>query len=484
VSDPSYERRRAPGAVHRLLPGAWLAVLAVTATACGAPAPPPDVVLITLDTLRADHLEPYGSTITKTPNVARLAAEGTLFENAAAPMPLTRPSHSTLFTSRNPRLHGVTDNALSLPDSELTVAEVFRAAGYRTGAFIGSTIVGEYSGVPQGFEHLESPPPHTLPRAERVVEKAVRWLRTVGPDEPAFVWIHLFDAHLPYEPPAYFAPPAPTGGPAFSTVNWRLLSNAARRHGGDLPAAVLDRARALYAGEVDSVDAALGALLLELDERGLAERTVTVLTADHGECFENGFFFRHGGCLYEGAVHVPLIVRYPGHVAAGARREPQVRHEDVAPTLLTLAGLPVPDPFEGRPLFDHDGRPEPLPEDRVALVQHPVSAERTRAARRHAWDGIESVAGVAMRPSPRGVQQFALRDGRWKYIATTDGAEELYDLTTDPAETRNLVAGEREVVRRFRALLRRRPEELPLTVLEPEALTPEMRKELESLGYL
>ena len=367
--------------------------LLMLGAACGRePGPRPHVALITVDTLRADHLESYGSTSTRTPNASRLAAEGTLFDNATAPVPLTRPSHSTLFTSRHPRLHGVTDNHLALPESELTVAEVFREAGYRTGGFVGAHVIGRPSGATQGLDHLETPEAGKRPSAARVVERAVAWLRTLPRDEPFFLWVHVFDPHLPYAPPEYYLPAPPPAGPALGEVTWRRLRRLARRGGGALDTGVLERARELYAAEVDSVDAALGLLLLELDERALADRTLVVLTADHGECFENGYYFRHDGCLYDGAVKVPLVFRYPGRVAAGARRAAQVRHEDVAPTLLTLAGLPVPERFEGRPLFRRDGAPEALDEHRVALVQRVCRPSGPRAPGRR--------SGTASRPWP------------------------------------------------------------------------------------
>lgn len=445
--------------------------------------PPPNVLLITLDTLRADHLVPYGSRVTGTPNAARLAAEGTLFENAAAPLPLTRPSHATLFTSLHPRRHGVADNHLALPDEEQTLAEVLRDSGYRTGAFIGSPIVGPHSGLLQGFDHVEGPPKRQ-PGASPLVEAAVGWLRSLGRDEAFFAWIHIYDPHMPYAPHPFYAPPPAPGDAGMEHVSWGGLRDLARRNGGALGAEVLARARHLYAAEVTATDAALALLLMELDERRLAERTVTVLTADHGECFEKGFFFRHGPCLYEGSVRVPLIVRYPGRVPAGERRIPQVRHVDVAPTVLTLAGLEVPGAFRGESLFRRDGAPVHLPAERTALVQHPVSAERQAAARRWIWHGIETVAGVPMRRSAVGAQLYALRSARWKYLAGTDGPEELYDLEADPGETRNLAGERRETVRRLRSVLRERLEELPLEVLEPQELSPAVREELEALGYL
>lgn len=443
----------------------------------------PNVLLITLDTLRADHLEPYGSTATRTPSASRLAAEGTLFENAAAPLPLTRPSHSSLFTARHPRRHGVTDNHLALPEEEVTLAEVFRDAGYRTGAFVGAGIVGPTSGLLQGFDHEEGPPARQ-PGAVPLTERAVAWLRTLGADERFFLWLHVYDPHMPYDPHPLFRPAPAAGEAALDGVSWDGLRELARRNDGALGGDVLARALRLYAAEVTATDRALELLLLELDERLLAERTVTVLTADHGECLEKGFFFRHGPCLYEGSVRVPLVVRYPGVVPAGERPTPQVRLLDVGPTVLTLAGLEVPDAFEGEPLFRRNGDPERLPASRTALVQHPVSAEREAAGRRHIWHGIETVADVPMRRSAVGAQHYALRSARWKYLAGTDGAEELYDLDADPGETRNVAAENREVVRRLRSALRERLDELPLKVLEPGTLTPEVREELQALGYL
>jgi len=465
-----------------------LAVLAAAALAgCGLGGPErrPNVVLITVDTLRADHLSPYGAAATRTPHAERLAAEGTLFENAAAPMPTTRPSHATLFTGRHPRQHGVTDNHLMLPDEELTLAEVFREAGYRTGAFLGVSFLGHSSGIAQGFEQVGASPGR--PPASKVVERAVRWLRRLEPDDRFFLWVHVFDPHMDYAPPPMFLPPPAAGGPDLEAVGWPRLRRLALRNDGALDEATLDRVRQLYAGEVDAVDAALGMLLLELDERKLAEETVTVLTADHGECLEGGYFFRHGDCLRDGAVRVPLIVRYPGRVRAGVRAAAPVEHMDVAPTLLALAGLEAPASFAGRRLFGRRGAvavEDGEGPEGYSLVQLHVSAERLAGNRPAIWRGIESVGGVPMLPPPAGVEHLALRGGRWKYIARSAGGEELYDLAADPEETRDLAAEEPRRVRELRAELRRRTEAMPLRVLDPGELSPELRRELEGLGYL
>jgi choline-sulfatase len=451
----------------------------------GPERPPPNVLLVTVDTLRADHLSPYGSTGTRTPHAERLAAEGTLFQNAAAPMPTTRPSHATLFTGRYPRQHGVTDNHLVLPDDELTLAEVFGEAGYRTGAFVGASFLGRSSGISQGFETIGAS--RGRPPAFEVVERAIAWLRGLEPGERFFLWVHVFDPHMDYAPPKLFVPPPPAGGSDLAAVGWPTLRRLARRNGGDLDRSILERARQLYAAEVDAVDAALGVLLLELDERKLAADTVTVLTADHGECLEAGFFFRHGDCLRDGAVRVPLIVRYPGRVLAAERTAAPVEHLDVGPTLLALAGLEAPPSFGGRRLFGRDGGlvdADGEEAERYALVQLHVSAERLSRTRPEIWQGIESVAGVPMRPSPLGVEHLALRGARWKYVARSAGGEELYDLAEDPGETRDLAAEQPARVRELRAALRSRLAAMPLRVLDAGELSPELRHELEALGYL
>lgn len=474
------DRRQVPD--RALLPG--LCLLLGLALSCGRDdRPAPDVVLITVDTLRADHLEPYGSSRTATPHVARLAAEGVVFDQAAAPMPTTRPSHATLFTGRHPRQHGVTDNHLVLPEEETTLGEVFREAGYRTGASLGVSFLGRASGIPQGVETILAKRARE-DVASAVVERAVGWLRGLGPDERFFLWVHLFDPHMSYAPPAFFTPPATGGAADLDEVSWPSLREAAAGNGGDLDGAVAERARQLYAGEVESVDAALGVLFLELEERGRGDETLIVLTADHGECMENGFFFRHGDCLYDGAVKAPLIFHFPGRLSAGARVAGQVEHMDVASTLLTLAGIEPPPSFEGRSLFGRDGDPVDLDPDRYALVQLHVSAERLAGHRPRVWRGIESVAGVPMLPPPSGAEQLALRNARWKYLARSEGAEELYDLSADPHETRDLAGAEPVLVRRLRGELRRRLDGMPLRIQDSGDLSPELRRELEALGYL
>lgn len=472
-------RRRLLG--RSLLGG--LPVLLCLVSGCAAEDRPAlNVLLVTVDTLRADHLEPYGASSTHTPHVARLAAEGVVFDHAAAPMPTTRPSHATLFTGRHPRQHGVTDNHLVLPEDETTLAEVFGEAGYRTGAFLGVSFLGRRSGISQGFETIGAKKARE-DVADAVVARAVAWLRGLDPGERFFLWVHFFDPHMSYAPPGFFIPAATGGAADLAAVSWPQLQQRARANGGDVERPVAERARQLYAGEVDSVDAALGVLFLELEERKLAKETLTVLTADHGECMENGFYFRHGDCLYDGAVKVPLIFRLPGRLPAGERVAGPVEHMDVASTVLALAGLDPPPSFGGRVLFGRGGRPAADP-DHYALIQLHVSASRMTGRIPKVWQGIRSVAGRPMLPPPPGLENLALRSGRWKYIAGTEGPEELYDLVADPGETRDLASKNPARVRELRAILRERMAAMPLRLLDAEDLSPELRRDLEALGYL
>lgn len=486
MHDPSDTRpsRRPAGLGLRLLSVAGVLAAALAAGACAPAADPPDVVLLTVDTLRADRLGVYGAVDTETPAFDRLAAEGAVFEQAVAPMPVTRPSHFTMFTGRYPREHGVTDNHLALPDKEVTLAEVFREAGYATAAFTGVVILGERSGAAQGFETFRGPQGEQQIRADEVAGHALEWLRDLEGDRPFFLWVHVYDPHMPYAPPPEHRPPTPPERPELETLGWGDVNRLAVADGGDVDGAVFERALALYGGEVEWVDATFGRLLGELGRRERSERTLTVLTADHGECFDHGYFFRHAGCLYDGALRVPLIVRYPGHVEPGTRIGEQVELLDLAPTVLELAGLDVPPAFGGRALLSGRGPAgEPGGAERFALIQHPLSNLRLVRGRSSVWGRVKTVRGEPMRPVLRGRERVGLRSLRWKYLRT-GSEEELYDLAADPDEQNDLAGREPPIVGELRRQLRHALSEHPLTVLESGQIHPELREALESLGYL
>jgi tetratricopeptide (TPR) repeat protein len=281
------------------------------------------VVLITLDTTRADHLGPYGYALAETPVLDGLAARGTTFERAYSSAPLTIPSHSTMFTGRFPPSHGVRDNGdFVLPEEAVTLAERFQAAGYTTAAFPSAFPTNRRWGFAQGFDIYRDPMVHDAASqdwrdqrpANEVIDDALRDLRDV--DGPVFAWIHLFDAHWPYEPPEPFA----------------------SRHPGRP-----------YDGEIAFADSEVGRFL-DWFEDAKPNHVITV-TADHGESLGDGGEQTHGFLLHDGTLHVPLLVKGTS-IPQGMRVDDPVGHPDLAPTLLRLAGLPMHEGLQGRDLFE------------------------------------------------------------------------------------------------------------------------------------
>ncbi|MBA3297613.1 MAG: sulfatase, partial [Acidobacteria bacterium] len=270
----------------------------------------PNILLITVDTLRADRLGAYGYAAARTPVLDRLATGGVRFADATAHAPLTYPSHVAILTGRYPGAFGVRLNGMDpLPASAVTLAERLKAAGYRTGAVIGSVVLDQSCGLSQGFDDYDdaiaAAPRATMAmadlqrRASEITAAAGEWIS--GQQGPWFLWAHYYDPHLPYSAPAKYAAAA-TGRP--------------------------------YDAEIAYVDAEIGALLKRVDRT----RTAIVVTADHGEALGAHGEPDHGFFLYDATLRVPLIVAAPGLEPRVVRE--QVRSIDIAPTIAQLAGLP------------------------------------------------------------------------------------------------------------------------------------------------
>ena len=284
-----------------------------------------NVLLISIDTLRADHLGCYGHPVIRTPNIDRIAAEGTLFEQCTTPAPITLPAHTSLMTGTYPFTHGVRDNArFHVHEDNVTLAEVLRDAGYVTGAQIAAYVLNREFGLDQGFDTYEdvetarrtrlaaTDPAASERKAEVVCDGACGWLREHVGDR-FFLFVHFFDPHSAYDPPGRFA------------------------------AQYKNR----YLGEIGYVDEQIGRLLGVLDELDLTRRTLLILTADHGEGLGEHGEDTHAHYVYDATLSVPLIFRCAGLVPAGRRVGAQVRLVDVAPTVPAMLGLP--------PLRDADG---------------------------------------------------------------------------------------------------------------------------------
>src|SRR5712692_6454580 len=286
-----------------------------------------NLLLITLDTTRADRIHAYGFDGIETPNLDRLAREGVLFEQAVAPAPLTLPAHSSIFTGKFPPAHGGRDNGgFFLDERETTLAERLQAKGFTTGGFVGAYVLDHKWGVAQGFQtyfddfDLTKYQSLSLGSVDRpgneVADKALAWLARVGASR-FFGWVHFYDAHSPYTPPEPFK------------------SRYARHP---------------YPGEIAFVDSQVGRLLAYLDDHDLVRHTVIVVMGDHGESLGEHGESTHGFFVYQSTAHVPLIIRAPYDVMEGRRVADTVRSVDILPTVLELLGVRAAEPFEGASL--------------------------------------------------------------------------------------------------------------------------------------
>jgi arylsulfatase A-like enzyme len=332
----------------------------------------PNVLVVLVDALRADHLGAYGYARATSPHIDALASEGVLFERAFAQSPWTKPSIPTLFTSLYPIQHGVyegeTPGSAGFLESDVlaheltTIAEVFRAAGYRTAAFVNNAHLLPGQGFAQGFDLYDQ---GDLDAAE-INRRFLAWLD--GEQGPPFLaYLHYLDAHWPFRPePAFaarFAPAGPYDG-VFAQESWRGLRDRINRGRVTLTDRDREELVARHDGAVAQVDAAVGELLAALRGRGALDTTLLLLTSDHGEELLDHGRVGHGGTLYDEVLHVPLLIRPPGGAEASRIAEP-VRLLDVLPTLAAAAGVPAPAGLEGRDLLGpRGGEPELVAETR------------------------------------------------------------------------------------------------------------------------
>jgi arylsulfatase A-like enzyme len=456
-----------------LLGTALAAACALAGTGCDEPRRP-DVVLITVDTLRADYLGSYGDA-SATPRIDAFAAGAAVFERCAAPMPLTRPSHFSLFTAAYPREHGVLNNAAALPDEAWTLTEALAEAGWRTGGFVGVRLLGPDSGVDQGFEHFDQPETARERVAAEVVERALAWVAGLGEHEPYFLWVHLFDPHLPYVPPEPYRNGVAADRPP---IDWDQLVEIAAAHGGDVPASILDEGLRLYRGEVAYVDHWVGELFDGLAGVRPLDGALVAFTADHGECFENGVWFEHADCMWEPALRVPLIVRHPASFSSGQRIGEQASLVDLAPTVLRAVGLEPPAGLSGRPLQDHTNFG-----DRHVLVQHPFFQASAADRRPQRLAIVRSVAGEPTTPILVATERVGLVGAEWKLLRTGD-VPELYAMTPSPDERTDLVSARPDVAQALGEALQQALGEHPLTLLDAPEINPELLETLRALGYL
>jgi arylsulfatase len=449
----------------RIEAGGAVVCLGLLLGCAGAPAPPAPqgVVLVTIDTLRADRLGTYGGPASVSPHLDALATGGIVFEQVSAPCSATGPSIATLLTGRHRASHGVRRNNQQIDPRLVTLAEALAGAGFETVGAVANPVV-QGKGFAQGF--LQFGMPEGLPRQGHaiyagapLVARAEELLDTVG-DRRFFLWLHFMDPHGPYFPPPRYqngvdveSHRRPEDAHArLGTSNYGFdIIPKYQRIGEESDPAIY---RARYDGEIRYTDALVGELIAALRAHGLWDRVVFAVTADHGEELgERRVFFQHGWHVYENAVHVPLIVHAPG-LPAGRRVPSSVGVVDVMPTILELAGVPAPPGLEGRSLVPLMHGAE---HDHTAFVQS-FYGNRLTALRRGRWKYVSTPPPPpALEVSPYSVgvpRDSRTRDG-WKAWWPTASREELYDLVDDPGETRDLAAARPDVTARFQKKLGR-----------------------------
>ncbi len=395
-----------------------------TPTPAPAREPIRNILLISLDTTRADHLGCYGHPGSTTPNIDAVASEGVLFENVVAPVPLTLPSHVSMLTGTSPPYHGVHDNLLmALRPDVRTLAATLRDEGFATGAVLGAVVLHRIYGLNQGFDsYRDGFGGRSERRGDDTTRLAIEWLNEHGNDR-FFLFLHYYDPHFEYTPPEPFASRFPDDA---------------------------------YAGEIAFTDDCVGQVITRLKELGLYDSTLIVIVGDHGEMLDEHGEPAHGYFVYRSALEVPLILRGPG--LPEARRVQSIAGVvDVTPTICSLVGVEPPSPRQGidlSALLDDDRHPD---------------GER--------YIYCESV--TPMKYLASGL--WGLVGERWKYIQTT--RPELYDLHNDPGEQRNVLSEHPDIAEMLRDRLEQRLSS-ETGVGDEAALDDETLARLQSLGYV
>ena len=391
-----------------------------------------NVLLVTLDTTRADRLGCYGFTGARTPHLDELARGGVLFAHAYCPVPLTLPSHASILTGLYPFHHGVHNNGTyALGPEPATLAAALKALGYETAAFTASFSVDSRFGLDRGFDVYDDTFEADSPikaydserRAEEVAAAFASWLEPRGRDR-FFAWVHFFDPHLPYDPPAAY-----------------------REEFASSP----------YDGEIAYMDHHVGRIIGLLEDKGLLGRTLVVVAGDHGEAFGEKGESGHGIFIYEPTVHVPLILWAGARLPAGRVVESRARLIDILPTVLDLLGAPAVEALDGASLVPRIRRPASAPPDAYLETFYPRE--------NHGWSELTGLVS-----------------GPWKYIQAP--RPELYHLRDDPGEDDNLVSSEPGKAAELEARLAAAIRGAAVADAGRRSLTGEEQEKLRALGYV
>jgi arylsulfatase A-like enzyme/Tfp pilus assembly protein PilF len=421
----------------RVFVSSWLHLfLVVLVAACGSGAcnrasqRPRLILLISIDTTRADHLRPYGGTVA-VPNIEALAADGVLYKAAYSHSPQTLPSHASLLTGLLPFEHGARDNVGFTVDARATtLAQRLHEAGYATGAAVSSYILRKETGVDRGFDQYDAKltmaagPDVTIAQVQRAgpetITVAKDWI-AAHDKQPAFFFLHLYEPHTPYSPPSPYR----------------------------------EQYTSPYDGEIAYADALVGGLIEFLKTRALYEPALIILTSDHGEGLGDHDEQEHGIFLYQGVAHVPLVIKWPGPPRRSPAVAAAVQLIDVAPTIAAVAGSPADKAWRGRSLVEDP--------DRAGAPPRAIYSESMYPRYHFGWSEL-----------------YALTDGHLRYIMAP--RDELYDLDRDAAEANNLAADRRQIRDNMRTALA--PLVQPAGSTRPREVSAEDLEKFQALGYV
>ena len=454
---------------------------------------PPNVIFITVDTLRADHLSGYGHERKTSPYMDELAQTGVVFRTNFAQSSKTGPSMASIFTGLNPDTVGLIDNGKSISKDVLTMAEIFRQNGYKTGCVQTNPYLEDKYNFDQGFEDYKYLYPDTkievqlkrLYRADKVNAAALDWLENTGKEKPYFLYLHYMSPHCPYLPPSpydiKFDPGFDRTLPDFTLV-WRFIYGRDRvkiteeyekiyqeRYTEEQ---ILDHMVALYDGEILYFDSELEKFLGVLRENGRLDNTLVVISSDHGEEFKEHGGLTHGKTVFQEVVHVPLILYFPGRLPAGKTVRQMTRNLDILPTVLDIAGIEVPPHVEGKSLTA------------LWTDEAPLNIERSFAHIK--FQGV-GTAGMGYDE----IEHASVTTPKWRYISDMKNKKDmLFDRREDPGDLYNVADKHPETVKRLsRELLhyfsRSRDLKKRLDIRDPDSvkLDQKEKNKLEALGY-
>ncbi len=450
---------------------------ALATMACG-PAAPPNLVLITLDTTRADRLGPYGHAEARTPALDAFAREAVVYERAYATSSWTLPSHASLFTGLLPMQHGAQTLAggpseilgygvRALGDEFTTLAEALGAAGYRTAAVVGGPALRRELGVAQGFEVYRDDLDGKFDkligkRGSLVADRAIALVEAFG-SEPFFLFANFYDPHAPYQPPPPWSrglPEADTARVADAVIQYFAAGTPVGTGARLDPAEDADLAAMLagYDAEIAYMDAQLGRLLAALRAAPRWDQTLVAITSDHGESFGEHFYISHGAHLYEDNVRVPLLLRFPGDAGAGTRIPEPISNRALFAALLEAAGLPVPD-----------GAPRLSAGSDAIVTEVARSESNVKLFGAHFDRDLRSIYAPP-----------------FKLIEDSSGRVELFDVERDPGELQDLGPTAPQRVEELRRLLSRVQAEHPprFDAAARAELDDDTEEALRALGYL